>query len=116
MPFDKLLEEVAYGECDEETVASLASRLARLQHKHDAPTDEAADRRRDTDGWQRCRDLIHPLLAALESKSTAGRAAGGDRSLSRTNPNLRQTLLTIQQRARDRRRQRQRGQREGGRL
>ncbi|MCP4997377.1 MAG: hypothetical protein GY933_01180, partial [Hyphomicrobiales bacterium] len=94
IPFDKLLENIAYGQHDAETVASLANRLARLQHRL-TPDDEQllADY---TDGGT-LPDLIHPLLTALETNEAADLLAAT--APLRTNPNLRQTLIEIQQRA-----------------
>jgi type I restriction enzyme R subunit len=94
VPFDKLLEAVAYGQCDVETVASVANRLARLQHRL-TPDDEQliADY---SDGGT-LSDLIHPLVAALDTDTEEALwAATGS---LRSNPNLRQTLIEIHRRA-----------------
>ncbi len=99
VPFDKLLENIAYGQCDAETVASLANRLARLQHRLTADDEQLiADY---TDGGT-LPDLIHPLLAALDAVPVgAVREPPLQEATApfRTNPNLRNTLLEIQQRA-----------------
>ena len=65
IPFERLLEHVAYGECDAETVASLANRLARLQHRQtEAEKQLIADY---TDGGT-LPDLIHPLAGGIGDK------------------------------------------------
>ncbi len=95
VPFDKLLENIAYGQHDAETVASLANRLARLQHRL-TPDDEQliADY---TEGGT-LPDLMHPLLDSL-SDLPDGPTTLEATAPFRTNPNLRQTLIEIQQRA-----------------
>ncbi|MCB8943405.1 MAG: DEAD/DEAH box helicase family protein [Ardenticatenaceae bacterium] len=95
VPFDKLLEGIAYGQHDAETVASLAHRLARLQHRLTADDEQLIA---DYSGGRTLSDLIHPLIAALgdfENRPTTWAAI----EPFRTNPNLRQTLLQIQQRS-----------------
>lgn len=95
VPFDKLLEAIAYGQCDVETVASLANRLARLQHRL---TPDDAQLIADYSDGGTMADLIHPLLDALSdlpNRSTVWEATEPFRS----NPNLRQTLLEIHRRA-----------------
>ncbi|MCA9949664.1 MAG: hypothetical protein KDE48_08465, partial [Anaerolineales bacterium] len=108
VPFDKLLENIAYGQHDAETVASLANRLARLQHRL-TPDDEQllADY---TEGGT-LPDLIHPLLDALETTPVGADIVGAGLKPAptaelwtatepfRANANLRQTLIEIQQRA-----------------
>ncbi|MCL4263899.1 MAG: DEAD/DEAH box helicase family protein [Anaerolineae bacterium] len=111
VPFDRLLENLAYGQADAATVASLAHRLARLQHRLTAVDERLIA---DYSDGGTLADLIHPLLAALrdlemwddfpnrpdendlENRSTALRAATAP---FRTNPNLRQTLIEIQARS-----------------
>ena len=114
VPFERLLENIAYGQCDAETVASLANRLARLQHRL-TPDDEQLDRR-----LQRRRHAFrldpsvnssavgaHPRVrpdGGQEDGQTHGSAPTGNElvratEIFRTNPNLRQTLLEIQRRA-----------------
>lgn len=104
VPFERLLENIAYGQCDSETVASLANRLARLQHRL-TPDDEQliADY---SDGGTMA-DLIHPLVAALDDFSNRPvnlqnrptDAAWEATEPFRSNANLRQTLIEIQRRA-----------------
>ncbi len=95
VPFDKLLEAIAYGQCDAETVASLANRLARLQHRL-TPDDEQliADY---SDGGT-LPDLIHPLLDALSDLANRSTAWEATEPL-RSNANLRQALIEIHRRA-----------------
>ena len=62
VPFDRLLENIAYGQHDVETVASLANRLARLQHRLTAEDEQLIA---DYGGGGTLPDLIHPLLDAL---------------------------------------------------
>lgn len=111
VPFDRLLENLAYGQSDAATVASLAHRLARLQHRLTAVDERLIA---DYSDGGTLADLIHPLMAALrdlemwddfpnrpdendlENRSTALREATAP---FRTNPNLRQTLLEIQARS-----------------
>ncbi|HUM68691.1 MAG TPA: type I restriction-modification enzyme R subunit C-terminal domain-containing protein [Chloroflexota bacterium] len=103
VPFDRLLENLAYGQCDAETVASLAHRLARLQHRLTADDERLIA---DYTSGGTLPDLIHPLLAALDdfvnrpsdfpNRSTIAWEAT---EIFRTNPNLRQTLLEIHQRS-----------------
>ncbi|MCP4418458.1 MAG: DEAD/DEAH box helicase family protein [Chloroflexi bacterium] len=94
VPFDKLLENIAYGQHDAETVASLANRLARLQHRL-TPDDEQLIADYSEGGTMS--DLIHPLLTALETNEASALLAAT--APFRTKPNLRQTLIEIQQRA-----------------
>jgi type I restriction enzyme R subunit len=93
----KLLENVAYGQCDAETAASLAHRLARLQ-----PQLTAADEQLIADyAGGALPDLIHPLLRALETEPEEARETALWTAMEpfRANPNLCQTLLEIHQRA-----------------
>ncbi len=94
IPFDKLLEEIAYGQCDAATVSSLANRLSRLQQRL-IPGDEQLIA--GITGGGALPDIIHPLLAALESDAPSDLLAATE--LFRTNPNLRQALLEIHRRA-----------------
>jgi type I restriction enzyme R subunit len=104
VPFDKLLEAVAYGQCDAETVASLANRLARLQHRLAADDEQLIA---DYSDGGTLPDLIHPLLTALDDFSNRPvdlqnrptDAAWEATEPFRSNPNLRQTLLEIHRRA-----------------
>lgn len=94
VPFERLLENIAYGQCDAETVASLANRLARLQHRL-TPDDEQLIA--DYSNGRSLPDLIHPLVDAVETQHAASLHEATE--IFRTNPNLRQTLLEIQRRA-----------------
>ena len=94
VPFDKLLENIAYGQHDAETVESLANRLARLQHRLTPDDERLIADYADGDALS---DLIHPLLAALETNEAADLLAAT--APLRTNPNLRQTLIAMHQRA-----------------
>jgi superfamily II DNA or RNA helicase len=97
----QLLENIAYGQHDAETVASLAHRLARLQPRLH-PDDEALIA--DYGGGGGLPGLIHALLDSLgdslnrpddlENRPTAWEAT----EPFRANPNLRQALLEIQRR------------------
>jgi type I restriction enzyme R subunit len=62
-PLDKLLEDVAYGQHDEELVATLAGRLARLEHKA-TPDDAAAIS--EAGGELSLPQLVRGLLDALD--------------------------------------------------
>lgn len=73
VPFDKLLEQVAYGSHDADLVSSLANRLARLQHKVQ-PDDETLIA--DYSDGRSLPDLIHPLLDALERDNHIAHAVG----------------------------------------
>lgn len=94
VPFAKLLENIAYGASDVDTVASLANRLARLQHRL-TPDDEQLIA--DYSNGGTLPDIIHPLVAALDL-NTEDALWEATASL-RTDANLRQTLLEIHQRA-----------------
>lgn len=106
VPFDKLLENIAYGQCDAETVASLASRLARLQHRL-TPADEQLIA--DYSNGRTLPDLIHPLLDALDDFANRPVDLGDLQNRPtvaweatdpfRSNANLRQALIEIHQRA-----------------
>ena len=63
VPFDKLLEPVALGAHDEDTLTSLAGRLARLERAL-TDADRARDRRRPA--ARRLRDLANALLDAVD--------------------------------------------------
>jgi type I restriction enzyme R subunit len=63
VPFKQLLEEIAFGADDADTVSSLAGRLARLQHQL-TPGDEA--RVRETADGRALSDLIGLLFDALD--------------------------------------------------
>jgi type I restriction enzyme R subunit len=94
VPFDKLLENIAYGQHDAETVASLANRLARLQHRLTADDEQLIA---DYSSGGTLTDLIHPLIAAVETQDAASLLAAT--APFRTNPNLRNTLIEIHTRA-----------------
>ncbi len=116
VPLDKLLEQVGYGQADEDTVATLAARLARLQHKL-TPDDEALVAQYS--GGRRLPHLVHDLLDALEldshlaaAQQATGKAQPDEEEVAaaaqqlywqatapfRTLPNLRRTLAEIYQR------------------
>ncbi|MEI2611646.1 MAG: type I restriction-modification enzyme R subunit C-terminal domain-containing protein [Candidatus Promineifilaceae bacterium] len=95
VPFDKLLENIAYGQCDEATVASLAHRLARLQHR--LTSDDEALLADYTGGT--LSDLIHELVDSLDDLPNRPAATWDATEPFRTNPALRQTLIEIQRRA-----------------
>ncbi|HZW04599.1 MAG TPA: type I restriction-modification enzyme R subunit C-terminal domain-containing protein, partial [Anaerolineaceae bacterium] len=63
VPFNRLVEAVAWGVHDEDTLSSLAGRLARLE-----PTLSPADRRTLTEaaGGQSLRQIAHGILDALD--------------------------------------------------
>ena len=94
VPFERLLENIAYGQCDAETVASLANRLARLQHRL-TPDDEQLIADYSSGGT--LPDLIHPLVDAVGAQRAAPLHEATE--IFRTNPNLRQTLIEIHKRA-----------------
>jgi type I restriction enzyme R subunit len=94
VPFDRLLENIAYGQSDTETVSSLANRLARLQHRLTADDEVLIA---DYSSGRTLPDLIHPLVEALETEDPADLMAAT--APFRTNPNLRQTLLEIHRRS-----------------
>lgn len=102
VPFDKLLENIAYGQCDEATVASLAHRLARLQHR--LTSDDEALLADYTGGT--LSDLIHGLVSSLDDFANRPSDLQNRSTIVwdatepfRTNPALRQTLIEIQRRA-----------------
>jgi len=115
VPFDKLLEAVALGARDEDTLSSLAGRLARLARaltEQDEYTISAAS------GGQALGDLARGLLDALDpdrqlaaAQVSAVTPNPSDEQLAQAaeqlieqavapfdNPNLREALKTIQQR------------------
>lgn len=94
VPFARLLENIAYGQHDAATVASLAHRLGRLQPRLTADDERLIA---DYTGGGSLPDLLHPLLAALATNEASELLAAT--ALFRTNPNLRQTLVEIQQRS-----------------
>lgn len=61
--FDKLLEQVAAGQRDEDALSSLAGRLAALDRKLD---DDDSARIRQASGGQAPRDMANSLLDAIE--------------------------------------------------
>jgi type I restriction enzyme R subunit len=89
------MENIAYGQHDEETVASLAHRLARLQHRL-TPDDEAL--LAQYTGGGTLSDLIHGLVNSLDDLPD-GPTAWIATEPFRTNAPLRQTLIEIQRRA-----------------
>jgi type I restriction enzyme, R subunit len=119
VPFDKLLEQVGYGVHDDDTLSSLAGRLARLQRK--VKPDEVRLLADYLNG-RSLSALIHPLLDALnrdqqleQARQMAGlgpAAAVSEAQIEaaaaalrwqataplREQPDLRQTLLEIHQR------------------
>lgn len=106
VPFERLLEAIAYGQCDAETVASLANRLARLQHRL-TPEDEQLIAAYSNGGT--LPDIIHPLLDALVDFANRPVDLGDLQNRPtvaweatepfRSNANLRQALIEIHQRA-----------------
>lgn len=95
VPFDKLLENIAYGQHDAETVASLANRLARMQHRLTADDEQLISA--TSDGGT-IADIIHPLVDSLgdfPNRPTTWEAT----VTLRTNAYLRTTLLEIHKRA-----------------
>ena len=77
VPFAKLLEQVGYGQHDEDLVATLAGRLARLEQK--ANEDDESLIVQYSYG-QTLPDLIHGLLAAIDpdNQIAAAREKTGD--------------------------------------
>jgi len=106
-PFDKLLEAVALGARDEDTLASLAGRLARLQRTL-RPQDEFNIN--TVSGGRTLRDLANALLDAVDPDKIAvgiespdaievGSPDPYERAVGPFhNPQLRRTLIEIQQR------------------
>jgi type I restriction enzyme R subunit len=116
VPFHKLLENVALGACDEDTLTSLAGRLARLRRQM-TPKDEydinAAS------GGLAVKDLANALLDAVDpdmhlahAQAETGQADPMPEQVALTaeelvaqavapfdNPQLRRTLIDIHQRA-----------------
>lgn len=115
VPFKQLLESVAYGAHDEDTVSSLAGRLARLQHELTADDEKLIA---DYSHGRSLRALIRDLFDALDpdqqmahaqaigiaAPTTADLEAAGEvLRLAAVAPfrdeyNLRQTLIAIQER------------------
>ena len=117
VPFDKLLEQVALGVRDDDALTSLAGRLARLRRKLAA---EDEDRIEAASGGLSLRDLANALLDAVDpdqhlalaqAESGEERTHGGSRwprprrrlvaqaVAPFDNPQLRQTLIAIHERA-----------------
>ncbi len=114
-PFNKLLEAIAFGADDADTVSSLAGRLARLQHQL-TPADQAAIR--EAGGGRAAADLIGRLFDALDpdrqiaQARAAGHLAPDDDAIAaaaaelrriavapfRDSPDLRAALITAQAR------------------
>ncbi len=113
VPFKQLLEGIAFGADDEDTVSSLAGRLARLQHELTA-ADES--RIREATGGRDMAGLIGLLFDALDpdrqiaQARAAGYPAPGEAEIEaaaaelrgiavapfRDSPDLREALLTAQ--------------------
>lgn len=64
LSFDRLIDEVAQGRRDEDSLSSLAGRLATLDRKID---EEDGARIRDTAGGRSLRDLANGLLDAIDA-------------------------------------------------
>jgi type I restriction enzyme R subunit len=116
VPFDKLLERVALGVCDEDTLTTLAGRLARLERKT-TPQDE--EEVRAASGGLSLPDLANRLLDAVDPDQhlVAAQAETGlvdptpvqitkaaEKLVAQAtapfdDPVLRQRLITIHQRA-----------------
>ena len=94
IPFKQLLESIAYGAHDQETVASLAHRLSRLQQRM---TAEDKKQFAAAGECQSLPELIHPMIIALESQDPAQLSEAT--APLRANPQLRNTLLAIHQRS-----------------
>jgi type I restriction enzyme, R subunit len=108
LSFEKLLETVAYGAHDAETVSSLAGRLARLKHRLNEDEEKLV---REYNQGQSLNKLVNALFEALDP-DLAGleelRGLAADevaRELRfaatgplRTGPELRRTLVEIHQR------------------
>ena len=109
VPFDKLLEAVALGARDEDSLASLAGRVARLQRTL-KPQDEFNIN--TATGGRTLREIANALLDAVDPDIVGATLAEGPRSgaegavaqlIERAvepfhNPQLRRTLIEIQQR------------------
>jgi len=96
-----LLKQIAYGAADADTLATLASRLARLQHKV-TPQDEytlAA-----TSGGLTLPDLIHELLNAVdrEQQIAAAMQATGRPEAALTDAEIEAAATQLLQQAADR--------------
>jgi type I restriction enzyme R subunit len=63
VPFDKLLEQVGWGVRDDDTLTTLAGRLARLEHKL---TEGDAEAIAELTGGRSLRDLANRLLDAVD--------------------------------------------------
>jgi type I restriction enzyme R subunit len=100
LKLDKLLELVALNAADEDTLLSLAGRLARLGRSL-SPADEA--RVRTLSGGVELTEIAHAILDALEAEPTPGeedRPAVIEQALLplASNPALRNAILEIQTR------------------
>jgi type I restriction enzyme, R subunit len=73
MPFDKLLIRVALGNRDEDTLTTLAGRLARLEQEI---SDDDAAAVRELAGGKSLSELSGALLRAIDPDAIAERAAG----------------------------------------
>jgi type I restriction enzyme R subunit len=116
VPFEKLLEQVSWGVRDDDTLTSLAGRLARLRRKLTAE-DEA--RIEDASGGLSLRDLANALLDAVDPDQHLALAQeqtgeedpapeqiveAAEELVARAvapfdSPQLRDTLITIHERA-----------------
>jgi type I restriction enzyme R subunit len=118
--FKQLLEQVAFGARDEETLSSLASRLTRLEHQLD---DEESRQVRAKSGGRTLLDLAGGLLDAFDpdlqieraradaglsadAEPTPGQVAAACATMAdeaaapiATSPDLRNTLLDLKARA-----------------
>jgi type I restriction enzyme R subunit len=95
VPFKQLLENIAYGDSDEDTVSSLASRLSRLQQRLTADDERLIAEQ--TDGGT-LPELIHGLLDSLVDLPDQPTRVEALAPLA-ANPKLRQTLIEIHQRS-----------------
>ncbi|MEM2125714.1 MAG: type I restriction-modification enzyme R subunit C-terminal domain-containing protein [Candidatus Methanosuratincola sp.] len=71
VPFDKLLQSIALGDRDEDTLSSLASRLARLDRELEEPDKQAIQ---ITAQGLSLKDMVNRLLDALDPDTQIDRA------------------------------------------
>jgi type I restriction enzyme R subunit len=111
-PFDRLLEQVAWGVRDDDTLTTLAGRLARLERRLDDADREAVA---ELTGGCSLRDLANRLLDALDPdvvREATGNEAPAAEQIARAQarlvqaatapfdePRLRERLIALHQRA-----------------
>lgn len=71
VPFDKLMKNIAIGVCDEESISSMASRLARFNHEID---DEDRDKLSKVSGGKSLNTIINDMISSIDPDNQVNRA------------------------------------------